>query len=155
MSFDAVDDRGSWRAVVDLRAPLTTGVYEGANTGPLSPTLSVRHSSTSCDTSSGRFTVNDLAGDKAGALASASIDFEQLCAGATEPLYGGVRYKSKVPLVHAFRVTPSTESAAAGSPVMFTGVGSSATARWNTGSWFCTRRLDGGPSYARTTRSTA
>jgi hypothetical protein len=161
MSFDAADDRGSWKAVVDLGGPLRTGVYEDANASGVSPTLSVRQSSTACETSTGRFTVNDVVVDGAGALTGASIDFEQLCAGAHEPLYGGVRYNSNVPLVHAFRVAPSTESSTVGSPVTFTGVGSSATGaveyrfvllHQETGQWSLLREYDALNSVAWTPR---
>ena len=110
MIVGAVDDAGRWQGEFDTtRAPWVTGVFEGA-VGAVSfaPTLYVRHTSTSCSSNTGRFTVNDVAIDPDGVLTALSIDFEQRCDGATAPLFGGLRYNSNVPLVYAMSVTPST-----------------------------------------------
>ena len=128
MIVGAVDDAGRWQGEFDTtRAPWVTGVFEGA-VGAVSfaPTLYVRHTSTSCSSNTGRFTVNDVAIDPDGVLTALSIDFEQRCDGATEPLFGGLRYNSNVPLVYAMSVTPSTTATTAGALVTFTGIGSSA-----------------------------
>ena len=129
MSANAIDDEGSWYALFDIgREPWATGVFDGADTsnGP-PPSLSVQHAGSSCQSSGGRFTVNELEVLPNGLPDRISIDFEQLCDGATAPLYGGLRYNSNIPLVYALSVMPSTTSATVGSPVTFTGVGSSAT----------------------------
>jgi hypothetical protein len=128
MIVGAVDDAGVWYGEFDIRrGPWATGVFEEAiGAMSMAPTLYVRHSSTSCTSDTGRFTVNDVAIDPDGVLTTLSIDFEQQCDGAAVPLYGGLRYNSNVPLVYAMSVTPSTTVTAAGSPVTFTGIGSSA-----------------------------
>jgi len=128
MIVGAVDDAGRWQGEFDTtRAPWVTGVFEGA-VGAVSfaPTLYVRHASTSCSSNTGRFTVNDATIDPDGVLTALSIDFEQRCDGATEPLFGGLRYNSNVPLVYAMSVTPSTTATTAGALVTFTGIASSA-----------------------------
>ena len=152
----AFDNEDPWFAGFHIpRWPWTTGVFDtttDTSSGP-PPSLSVQHADSSCQSMSGRFTVNDLEMDSDGHPSRLSIDFEQRCDGAAAPLYGGLRYNSNMPLVSALSVTPSTTSATVGSPVTFTGVGSSATdavdyrffvLRQETGQWSLVREYAAG-----------
>ena len=152
MSASAMDDEGSWHASFEIHgAPFewATGVFEADTAKPFDVSrLFVEHGSSSCPAMTGRFTVNELELGPDRIPSRLSIDFEQLCDGAAESLYGGLRYNSNMPLVYALSVTPSTTSPTAGSPVTFTAVGSSATGpveyrffilRAETGQWSVVR----------------
>lgn len=76
-------------------APLTPGTYYhavGYTSGPLTPTLAVA-TSTAC-TSTGRFTVYDVAYAGDGSLTYLDADFEQHCYDGTPALFGALRYNS-------------------------------------------------------------
>ena len=152
MTANAIEDQGSWSASFEIHgAPRewATGVFEADTARPYDASrLLVEHAGSSCPAMTGRFTVNELELGPDRIPSRLSIDFEQRCDGAAEPLYGGLRYNSNMPLVYALSVTPSTTSPTAGSPVTFTAVGSSATGpveyrffilREETGQWSLAR----------------
>ena len=152
MSASAIEDEGSWFAAFEIHgAPWewATGVFEADTATPWDTSrLIVEHTNSACATMTGRFTVNELELGPDRIPSRLSIDFEQRCDGAAEPLYGGLRYNSNMPLVYALSVTPSATSSPAGSPVTFTAVGSSATGpveyrffilREETGQWSLAR----------------
>jgi hypothetical protein len=151
MYIGAINGEASWSAGFEVQpaSGWATEAFEVDTAGPLfAPRFGVGHGSSSCPAMTGRFTINELELGPDRIPSRLSIDFEQQCGGAAEPLYGGLRYNSNVPLVSALSVTPSTASPAAGSPVTFTAIGSSATGpveyrffvlREETGQWSLVR----------------
>jgi hypothetical protein len=137
ISAAADDDRGEWTALVGngwtvsangWSSLQTMGTTKADSTGAAGiPTLSVRHSASTCPSSTGHVTIHEATVRPDGSLERAAIDFDQLCDGAVAPLYGGLRLNSDVGLVHALSVVPSSATPVTGLPITVTGNGSSAT----------------------------